>query len=84
MNIDINQGMTLEKKVSTIIDSRDLINQILETYYGTDNEKDDVRRNIEHIKLFLADADIYASVVEQDLLTGLNDVLARAETILGN
>ena len=46
MNIDINQGMTLEKKVSTIIDSRDLINQILETYYGTDNEKDDVRRNI--------------------------------------
>lgn len=84
MNIDINQGMTLEKKVSTIIDSRDLINQILETYYGTDNEKDDVRRNIEHIKLFLADADIYASVVEQDLLNGLNDVLARAETILGN
>lgn len=84
MNIDINQGMTLEKKISTIIDSRDLINQILETYYGTDNEKDDVRRNIEHIKLFLADADIYASVVEQDLLNGLNDVLARAETILGN
>lgn len=84
MNIDINQGMTLEKKISTIIDSRDLINQILETYYGTDNEKDDIRRNIEHIKLFLAEPDIYAAVVEQDLLNGLNDIMARAETILGN
>lgn len=84
MNIDTNQGMTLEKKVSTILDSKDLINQILDTYYGTENERDDIRRNIAHIELLLTQSDVYASILDQELLPSINDVIARSQSVLGN
>lgn len=84
MNTDANEGMTLEKKISTVADSKNLINEILQTYYGTDNEKEDITRNVMHIQLLLLQPEVQASLVSQNLLSDINDVLTRAEFIMSN
>lgn len=81
INIDINNGMTIEKKIAAMIDSRDLINQILDTYYGTDKEKEDVQRNLDHINQWLSNPEILSNLTEE-LLSSMNDTILRSQGVL--
>lgn len=81
INIDINQGMTIEKKISAMTDSRDLVNSILNTYYGTEKEKEDIRRNIDHINQWLLDQEILSNL-SSELLSSMNDVVLRSQGVL--
>lgn len=81
INININEGMTIEKKISAMIDSKDLINNILDTYYGTDREKDDIQRNVDHINQCLLDAEILSNL-SPELLSIMNNVILRSQGVL--
>lgn len=81
INIDINQGMTVEKKISAMIDSRDLINKILDTYYNTDEEKQDIIRNIDHINQCLLNEEILSNLTSE-LLSSMNSVILRAQGVI--
>jgi hypothetical protein len=80
-NIDINIGMTIEQKISAINDSILLVNQILETYYGTEREKEDIKRNIDHLNQSLQDQDILANLTPE-LLSSINDTILRSQGVL--
>lgn len=81
MIIDINQGMTIEKKISAMIDSINLINNILDTYYGTDTEKADVQRNIDHLNQCLSNDEILSNL-SSELLSSINDTILRSQGVL--
>jgi len=80
-NIDINVGMTIEQKISAINDSILLVNQILETYYGTDREKEDIARNIDHLSQSLQNQDILSNLTPE-LLSSINDTILRSQGVL--
>jgi hypothetical protein len=82
INIDIlNNGITTEQKISAMIDSRDLINNILDTFYGTDREKDDIQRNIDHLNQCLLNEEILSNLTPE-LLSSINDSILRSQGIL--
>ena len=82
INIDINNGMTTEKKISAMIDSKNLIDAILATYYGTDREKEDVKRNVDHLTQSLSNQEILSNIT-QELLSSMNDTILRAQGVIG-
>ena len=82
INIDINNGMTTEKKISAMIDSKNLIDAILATYYGTDKEKEDVQRNVDHLTQSLSNQEILSNITEE-LLSSMNDTILRAQGVIG-
>jgi hypothetical protein len=81
INIDINNGMTIEQKIQAMIDSRDLITQILDTYYGTDREKEDIKRNVDHLNQCLQNEEILANLTPE-LLSSINDCILRSQGVL--
>lgn len=81
INIDINNGMTIEQKISAMIDSRNLINQILDTYYGTEREKEDIRRNVNHLNQSLSDQEILSNITPE-LLSSINDSILRSQGVM--
>lgn len=82
INIDINNGMTTEKKISAMIDSKNLIDAILATYYGTDREKEDMQRNVDHLTQSLSNQEILSNITEE-LLSSMNDTILRAQGVIG-
>ena len=81
INIDINNGMTVEQKISAMIDSKNLITQILDTYYGTDREREDIIRNIDHLNQCLQDNEILSNLTPE-LLSSINDTILRSQGVL--
>jgi len=81
INININQSITLEQKIAAIIDSKNLINNILSTYYGTEREKEDIKRNVEHLNQCLLDNDLLPNL-STELLSSINDVILRSQGVL--
>lgn len=81
INIDINNGMTIEQKISAMIDSKNLVNQILDTFYGTDQEKDDIMRNIDHLNQALTNEEILSNITPE-LLSSINDTILRSQGVL--
>lgn len=81
INININQSITLEQKIAAIIDSKNLINNILSTYYGTEREKEDIKRNVDHLNQCLLDNDLLPNL-STELLSSINDVILRSQGVL--
>lgn len=81
INIDINNGMTIEQKISAMIDSKNLVNQILDTYYGTEQEKEDIQRNIDHLNQALSNNEILSNLTSE-LLSSINDTILRSQGVL--
>lgn len=81
INIDINNGMTIEQKISAMIDSKNLVNQILDTFYGTDQEKNDIIRNIDHLNQALSNEEILSNITPE-LLSSINDTILRSQGVL--
>lgn len=81
INIDINNGMTIEQKISAMIDSKNLVNQILDTFYGTDQEKNDIIRNIDHLNQALTNEEILSNITPE-LLSSINDTILRSQGVL--
>ena len=79
--ININNVITIEQKIQAMIDSRDLITQILDTYYGTEREKEDIKRNIDHLNQSLSDSEILSNLVPE-LLSSINDCILRSQGVL--
>lgn len=81
INININQSITLEQKIAAIIDSKNLINNILSTYYGTEREKEDIKRNVDHLNQCLLDNNLLPNL-STELLSSINDVILRSQGVL--
>ena len=65
-----------------MIDSKNLIDAILATYYGTDREKEDMQRNVDHLTQSLSNQEILSNITEE-LLSSMNDTILRAQGVIG-
>ena len=77
----INEILGLEKQIESMDDSVDYINNRLNTFYNTENEKIDIKRNIDHLKLLLSKPQI-VDILSQDKIIFYNDAIHRGESVI--
>lgn len=79
--VNIDDLLTPEKQLQSIIDSAEYIINRLSSFYDTEEERLDIQRNITHMELTLAKEAVLAIISENQLLS-MNDVISTAKARL--
>lgn len=77
----INKLISIDQQIQSIDDSVDYIENRLSSFYNTTAEKEDLRRNIDHIKTLL-NKDIIISKLSEDNIIAYRSVIDRGESVL--
>lgn len=80
-NDQINKLISVSQQIQSMDDSVMYIENRLISFYNTDQEKQDLLRNINHLRYLLARVDITNNLSENQIIA-YNDVIQRAESIL--
>jgi hypothetical protein len=83
MNIQdtINNLLTIDQQIKSIEDSINYINNRLSSYYHTQVEKNDIKRNVEHIKVLLTRKYIIDKL-SADQIKSYRDSIHKGESVL--
>lgn len=76
----INNIISIEKQIQSINDSILYIEDRLRTFYGTPKEKEDILRNVNHIKILSEKPHIKERLSEQEI-TNIGDILHKTTDI---
>lgn len=80
--IDIQNLIGSQQKLKSLEDSINYINNRLQTYYDTDQEKYDIERNIIHSELILSDTKI-TSLLNSNTVDSYQNTIYAAKSRLG-
>lgn len=80
--IDIKNLIGSQQKLKSLEDSINYIQNRLQTYYNTDQEKYDIERNIIHSELILSDNNIL-SILNSNTIDSYKNTIHAAKSRLG-
>lgn len=80
-NDEINKLISISQQIQSMDDSVMYIENRLISFYNTDQEKQDLLRNINHLRYLLANVYITNNLSENQIIA-YNDVIQRAESVL--
>ena len=80
INEEIKKLLTVEQQINSLDDSVNYINNRLSSYYNTEAEKNDIKRNVDHIRTLLL-KDYIVSNLSPEQISNYRDSIHKGESV---